>query len=135
MIAVNLNGDVVGKHRRKKNHELQHSRQAESEAEMQLWDKFISQFKNSVQNKKEAWLNELLGPNKDMPGMFEILAGSINIMQDRITRSRMAGDPAEIMLSPRLAHINMMEFDRADEVIEEGRASVKRFQSVLDDLL
>ncbi len=135
VIAVNLNGDVVGKHRRERDRKIENSRKAESEAEMQLWDKFIGQFKNSVQNKKEEWLNELLGSNKDMPGMFEILAGSINIMQDRITRSRMAGDPAEIMLSPRLAHINMMEFDRADEVIEEGRASVKRFQSVLDDLL
>lgn len=135
VIAVNLNGDVVGKHRRKKTHQLEQSRKEESEAEMQLWDKFISQFKNSVQSKKEEWLNELLGPDKDMPGMFEVLAGSINIMQDRITRSRMAGDPAEIMLSPRLAHINMMEFDHADEIIEEGHASVKRMQTVLEDAL
>ena len=135
VIAVNLNGDVVGKHRRERDRNIEDSRKAESEAEIQLWDKFISQFRNSVQNKKEEWLNELLGPDKDMPGMFEVLAGSINIMQDRITRSRMAGDPAEVMLAPRLAHINMMEFDRADEIIEEGHASVKRMQTVLEDAL
>jgi len=56
-------------------------------------------------------------------------------MQDRITRSRMAGDPADVMLAPRLAHIGMMEFDRADEVIEEGYASMQRMQPVLDSAL
>ena len=51
-------------------------------------------------------------------------AGSINIMQDRITRSRMAGDPPDIVIAPKLAHIGLMEFDRAKEAIAEGRACV-----------
>jgi NTE family protein len=135
VIAVNLNGDVVGKHRREKDKAIAHARQQESEAEMQLWDRFVGLFKNSVQSKKEEWLTELLGSNKDMPGMFEVLAGSINIMQDRITRSRMAGDPAEVTLTPRLAHIGMLEFDRADEVIAEGNACVQRMQTTLDHAL
>ena len=135
VIAVNLNGDVVGKHRRERDKEIEVARKRESEAEVELWDRFISQFKNSVQSKKEEWLKEMFGSSKDMPGMFEVLAGSINIMQDRITRSRMAGDPADVMLAPRLAHIGMMEFDRADEVIEEGYASMQRMQPVLDSAL
>ena len=102
---------------------------------MELWDRFVGQFKDSVQSKKEAWLEELLGSSKDMPGMFEVLAGSINIMQDRITRSRMAGDPPDVMLTPRLAHIDMLEFDRADEVIAEGYASMQRMQPSLDAAL
>jgi len=135
VIAVNLNGDVVGKRRREHDKNIKVARKKESEAEVELWDRFISQFKNSVQNKKEEWLNDLLGSSKDMPGMFEVLAGSINIMQDRITRSRMAGEPPDVMLAPRLAHINMLEFDRADEVIAEGYASMQRMQPVLDDAL
>lgn len=135
VIAVNLNGDVVGKHRRERDKENISDRKTESEVEVDVWDRFISQFKNSVQSKKEEWLKEMFGSSKDMPGMFEVLAGSINIMQDRITRSRMAGDPADVMLSPRLAHIGMMEFDRADEVISEGYASVQRMQAVLDAAL
>ena len=135
VIAVNLNGDVVGKHRRERDKEIEVARKNESEADVELWDRFISQFKNSVQSKKEEWLKEMFGSSKDMPGMFEVLAGSINIMQDRITRSRMAGDPADVMLSPRLAHIGMMEFDRADEVIDEGYASMQRMQPVLDAAL
>ena len=135
VIAVNLNGDVVGKHRRQRDKEIEIARKKESEVEMELWGRFVSQFRNSVQSKKDAWLKDLFGSKKDMPGMFEVLAGSLNIMQDRITRSRMAGDPAEVMLAPRLAHISMLEFDRADEVIAEGYASVQRMQPVLDDAL
>lgn len=132
VIAVNLNGDVVGKHRRGREKEIAEARKQETAAEMELWDRFVTLLKNSVESKKEMWLKELLGEKDDMPGMFEVLAGSINIMQDRITRSRMAGDPADVMLSPRLAHIGMLEFDQADEVIEEGRASVERMQSALE---
>jgi NTE family protein len=50
---------------------------------------------------------------------------SINIFQDRITRSRLAGDPADILLSPKVAHIGMLEFHRADEAIEEGERCVQ----------
>ena len=132
VIAVNLNGDVVGKHRREREKEIAKARKQESEAEIELWDRFVTLFKNSVESKKETWLKELLGEKNDMPGMFEILAGSINIMQDRITRSRMAGDPADLMLSPRLAHIGLLEFDQADKVIAEGRASVDRMHSALE---
>jgi NTE family protein len=132
VIAVNLNGDVVGKHRREKDKAIALARQQGSKAEMQLWDRFVGLFKNSVQSKKEEWLTELFGSSKDMPGMFEVLAGSINIMQDRITRSRMAGDPAEVMLTPRLAHIGMLEFDRSDEVIAEGNDCVQRMQTALE---
>lgn len=132
VIAVNLNGDVVGKHRRKRDKEIALKRQQEAETEHQLWERFVDLLKNSVESKKETWLKELLGEKDDMPGMFEVLAGSINIMQDRITRSRMAGDPADVMIAPHLAHIGMLEFDRAEEVIDEGRASVERIKTALE---
>lgn len=132
VIAVNLNGDVIGKQRRHRDKEIAQARKQETEAEMELWDRFVNQFKNSMKSKKEEWLEELLGNNKDMPGMFEVMASSINIMQDRITRSRMAGDPADVMLTPHLAHIGILEFDRAKEVIAEGEASVQRMQTALE---
>ena len=67
----------------------------------------------------------------DAPDMFDVLLGSINIMQDRITRSRMAGDPPDVNISPRLSHIRSMEFHRADECIAEGRAAVRRNKDAL----
>ena len=55
-----------------------------------------------------------------------MIAGSIGIMQDRITRSRMAGEPPDIMITPRLNEIGLMDFDRASESIEAGRQAVQR---------
>lgn len=47
-------------------------------------------------------------------------------MQDRITRSRMAGDPPEITLIPLLEDFALMDFHRAKEAIDEGRRLVER---------
>jgi len=60
------------------------------------------------------------------PGLFDVIVGSIDIMQDRITRSRMAGEPPDIHISPRVGHIGLMDFDRAAECIPEGRRAVAR---------
>ncbi|MEI3479362.1 MAG: hypothetical protein V8Q84_10010 [Bilophila sp.] len=58
--------------------------------------------------------------------MFGTVACAIDIVQDRITRSRMAGDPPDIILTPRLGHIGLLEFYKATEAIREGRACVER---------
>lgn len=58
------------------------------------------------------------------PSMLDVLTTSINIMQVRITRSRMAGDPPELMIAPRLGHLGLLDFHRAAEAIEEGRRAV-----------
>jgi len=55
-----------------------------------------------------------------------VLASSINIMQVRIARSRMAGDPPDLIVAPRLAHLGLLDFHRAKEAIEEGKRAVER---------
>lgn len=57
--------------------------------------------------------------------MLDVMASSINIMQVRITRSRMAGDPPDVIVSPRLAHLGLFDFHRAKEAIEEGKRAVE----------
>ena len=47
-------------------------------------------------------------------------------MQDHITRARLAGEPPHVMLVPRLRSIGLMEFNRAEEAIAEGRACVEQ---------
>jgi len=54
------------------------------------------------------------------PGLFEVMAGSIHIMQEHIARSRMAGDPPNLTIAPDLGHFQLMDFHRADEAIEIG---------------
>lgn len=80
-------------------------------------------------------LKDTLEKEKDeRPSMIEVISKSINIMQIRITRSRMAGDPPDVLLTPKLGYMGLMEFHRAKEAIDEGFASVERFDSMLKDI-
>ncbi len=65
-------------------------------------------------------------PRADMPSLYDVLANSINIMQMRIGRSRMAGDPPELLITPRLHDFGVLDFDRSAEAIEEGARAVER---------
>ena len=58
------------------------------------------------------------------PGLFEVMSGALNIMQDQITHNRLAIEPADVVLRPDLASFQMMDFHRAAEAIEVGRAFV-----------
>jgi NTE family protein len=62
----------------------------------------------------------------DGPSIFGVMTSSLNIMQDRITRSRLAGDPPDVHIAPRLGHFGLLEFDRTEEAIHEGEAAVMR---------
>jgi NTE family protein len=66
------------------------------------------------------------------PGLLEVMSGSVNIMQDRITRSRLAIDPADLVLRPDLADFQLMDFHRAREAIDIGRKLVDATQEQLE---
>lgn len=119
VIAVNLNGDIVGKHFKRPKRVADHDESVVSKV-----SDLVSEYTSSVFSTTKE--------KNQPPSLFEAIAGSINITQDRITRSRMAGDPPDILLSPRLSHIGLLEFYRANEAINEGRASVQR---VLPEIL
>lgn len=124
VIAVNLNGDIVGKHSRDRKKSSQSQQPA-------FWDKIYGQLKGRLSPDKDGLLSQLLGGKQKTPGLFEVVAGSINIMQDRITRSRMAGDPPDFIISPHLSKLGLMEFDQAAVAIEEGLKSVHNLSSLL----
>lgn len=65
------------------------------------------------------------------PSLLDVVAGSINIMQVRIARSRLAGEPADVLLSPRLAHVGLFDYHRGAEAIEEGREAVRLMQPAI----
>jgi NTE family protein len=64
-------------------------------------------------------------PSARVPSMLSSIAQSIDIMQVRITRSRLAGEPADILIQPRLAGMGIFDFHRAEPAIAEGRAAVE----------
>lgn len=55
------------------------------------------------------------------PSMMEVMAGSLNIMSVRITRSRLAGEPADVTIAPKVGHLGLLDYHRAGEAIAEGR--------------
>ena len=50
---------------------------------------------------------------------------AFNIIQDRISRARLAGDPPDLLLMPRLSDIGLSEFHRASEAIDRGYEETK----------
>lgn len=69
------------------------------------------------------------------PGLAAVMVDAFNITQDRISRSRLAGDPPDAMISPKLAEIGLFEFHRAAEAIELGRQAAERALPDIRDLL
>jgi NTE family protein len=55
------------------------------------------------------------------PGLMEAITSSVNIMQDRITRTRLAMDPPDVLLHPAMDDFQLMDFHRAREAIDRGR--------------
>ncbi|HSH84615.1 MAG TPA: patatin-like phospholipase RssA [Guyparkeria sp.] len=123
VIAVNLNSDLVGRHvsdLRGAAH-----RYSGNGSGLRRW--FDDVDERFLDGRVGKWLEKHNGAPK--PGVLDVMAGSINIMQDRITRSRMAGDPPELLISPRLSHIGLLEFERAGEAIDKGyNACLKAFE-------
>jgi NTE family protein len=60
------------------------------------------------------------------PSFSTVMVESFNIMQDRLTRMRLAGDPPDVHITPRIGHIGWLDFHRAAESIEVGRAATEK---------
>lgn len=71
----------------------------------------------------------------ESPSMLDVLTASLNIMQVRITRSRLAGDPADVMIRPRLTDIALMDYHRAAASIAEGQRAAEQALSEIRELL
>ena len=126
VIAVNLNGDIVGRHLL--------GRSTRRPASNPLLARLSTGWQTVLGN-----LHDRLSPPEkeedEPPSLFDVMAGSIHIMQDRITRARMAGDPPDVVLTPRLAHLGLMDFDRASEGIAAGMDCVRLHLPLLRDAL
>jgi NTE family protein len=66
-----------------------------------------------------------------MPSMIDVLSTCMDIVLVRIARSRMAGEPPEVLVAPRLARLRLLDFHRAKEAIEEGQRAVERVAHTL----
>lgn len=115
IIAVNLNGDLVGHRSRKET--VAPNKGSRNE----LIGRVIAGLPATWRDGAEKALREAFSPKPETPSLSDVLANSINIMQDRITRSRLAGEPPHVMIMPQLLGMGPFQFDQAKKAIEEGR--------------
>lgn len=90
---------------------------------------------SALRERAQQVRSYLPGGGGGLPSMVDVVTQSVYIMQVRITRSRLAGDPPDILLTPRLGHISMMEFHRAEEAIKEGYQCAQEAAPMLEELL
>lgn len=119
VIAVDLNSEILGRH-------LTEESQAEEANGSAIGD-WIHKLQENLGGRIPA--HEPGEPR--LPSMLDVLASSLNIMQVRITRGRMAGDPPDVIVAPRLATLGRFDFHRAKEAIEEGKRATG---TILDNL-
>ena len=60
------------------------------------------------------------------PGLLTSMVNAFDILQDRIMRSRLAGDPPDALVQLKVGKIGMFEFHRADELIALGREAIRK---------
>lgn len=117
-IAINPNGDLIGKT----------TRPGQNIPTVAGFD-LLGNTDNPKQAEKANKIGitrRIFRREKDSPSMFGVMVSSLNIVQDRLARSRLAGDPPDVLISPRIGHVGLMEFDHAEQLIEEGEAAVER---------
>jgi NTE family protein len=127
VIAVDVNDGMVS-NKAKKIIQTGISKEEKDCVELGMLDRWASDLKV----RANTLLTNIFNTEKYNPGLFDVLSSSMSIVQDRIARNRMADDPPEVLLHPRLSDVGLLEFDRAAEAIEEGRNCVRRHLDAIE---
>lgn len=115
-IAVDLNADLIGKAAKPgQNYQTVTGFDLDDEPDAARW-----------WNVKDRVVQRIFGRDTNGPSLFGVMVSALNIIQDRLTRSRLAGDPPDVHIKPRIGHVGLLEFERAEEMIKEGEDAVER---------
>ncbi len=117
-IGVDLHADIIGK-------AAKPGQNYHTVAGFDMFnDKDVDQ---STQKKLTSSITKrLFRREENNPSLFGVMVSALNIMQDRMTRSRLAGEPPDIHIKPQIGHIGLLEFEKASELIREGEEAAMR---------
>jgi len=118
VIAVNLNSDLFGRGTIIASHGPD-DEEAAPEATAKA-NGFRHMF-----SRESSLRRQVLG-RRGRPGIPTVMVEAFNVMQDRITRARLAGDPPDVLISPRLGNIGWFDFHRAQDAIAIGTEAAER---------
>ena len=114
VIAVNLNADMFGRGTVMANIDIGTDDHVEPEPVVEQ------------KGVRKLLQRQIFGKGENAPGISTVMVDAFNIVQDRIARSRLAGDPPDALINPRLSGIGLFDFHRAEEMIERGHLSARR---------
>ncbi len=128
VIAVDLNHGIVSGKNMKPLLPMEKTGNAESGLSAML-SRWVGGYRLSLKDIRQKLLagddlvsvqfRKWLSP-EPLPNIFEVLLASINIMETRITQTRLGLDRPDILIQPPLGHIRFLEFGRAEEIIRIG---------------
>jgi len=124
VIAVNLNADLLGRGSTIASHGFDEDDEPAAEPQEHAADPHQRIAMDKLIRRR------VLGRN-GAPRIPGVMIEAYNVMQDRITRARLAGDPADIVINPRLGEIGMFDFHRAEEAIKLGAEAAGRSLDVI----
>jgi NTE family protein len=71
--------------------------------------------------RPDRMLMDFIFRDKDgQPAISTVMTGALNVLLDRVTRARLAGDPPDVLIAPKVSGIGLLEFHRAADLIELG---------------
>ncbi len=115
VIAVDLAADKLGRHIR-----TGAPARARAQAPHGVMEAWVRRLQDSV----DGILPVRAPGEAKLPSLHDVLFSSLDIMQVQISRSRLASDPPDLVVAPRLAHLHLLDFHRAKEAIAEGGRAV-----------
>jgi NTE family protein len=118
VIAVSLNSDLFGRGTIIADHGSDDSDDAAN-------GKSEPQGLRGLFGGERSLRRQVLG-RRGRPGIPTVMVEAFNVMQDRITRARLAGDPPDVLISPRLGAVGWFDFHRANEAIEIGAEATEK---------
>jgi len=130
IIAVSLGEGLLGRRRQK----LRPAPDLKRDAEMRM-SQLVGQIPATLRGPAARILPYLLSGEPQSPGYFDVLVNAIVIMQEKITRSRLAGEPPHALIAPDVTSINLMEFHRVEEAITAGRVAAEKQVGTIRALL
>ena len=128
VIAVNLNADNFGRGTIIQDHG------PDAEDDARRAERELNRSRRGIFRADRLIHRQFFGaPNR--PGLSTVMVEAFQVMQDRITRSRLAGDPPDVMISPRLGRINLFDFHRAKDIIALGaEAAEKSIEAIAESI-
>ncbi len=129
VIAVNVNSDLFGRGTTIASHGSDESDEQEHDA-----------MENSagglrgIFSPQHLLRRQFLG-TRGRPNIPTVMVEAFNVMQDRITRARLAGDPPDVSINPKIGPVGWFDFHRAEEAIKLGAEATEKAMDSINEAI